>query len=705
MPPDLLPLFLGTAYACLGLSGLRLTRLDGAGFGWTRLCVAGLSAAVLEWYALYGLTFEPPQPNDLVGSLLALTSLGALLEFSRRAVAHRLQLGPVAQSLAGLAIAALGIASLAATEGGIYDRLVFAQRSVGLTLAAISLLFVMPYRLRGALWNRGAGLALLLGLLVALALPSAWPLVPGVALAAIFLRVVYVIRHRDTQSIFAAWSVAEFGMVALLLLLAVLNAQTKGREVIRLEGLQFLRLTEAAAAALEPEDVGALQGDPSDLGSKTFEDVSRRLLAIQQLVRPASRPQTASRFAYLMAARDGRVVFLVDQPYEPEDPTAPGDPYDEASPELVQALSDGTPFLEGPLPDRYGTWVSAFAPVRDQSGQLLALLGIDFDAGDWAALEEAARLGTILNWTLLLIIALSIFTSVGLGNEAREQLKRSEQMFRTAADYVATWEYWVGPDGTMLHTSPACETITGYKPDALRRHPRRLLKIVHPDDRERVAEHLRSCRHDAPAGQFDFKIVRQDRSVAWISHSCQPVYDADGRWNGRRASNRDITNLRQAELTLARQERLQQGCQQGLRRLLGREGAAYVRDALEIAGPAGGCSCVALLRLAADTSLTPVETWPPGRAAICPLPWESVRARALPILSVGETFELLPRETRDLTGPMRGAHIAVLPLLEGGKLHGLVAFAAPPTREPWSRAELATLATLASGLSVALARG
>jgi hypothetical protein len=45
MPGDLLPLILGAAYACLGLSGLRLARLDGPLQGWSRLCVAGLVAA------------------------------------------------------------------------------------------------------------------------------------------------------------------------------------------------------------------------------------------------------------------------------------------------------------------------------------------------------------------------------------------------------------------------------------------------------------------------------------------------------------------------------------------------------------------------------------------------------------------------------------------------------------------------------------
>lgn len=705
MPFDLIPFFLGTAYACLGLSGLRLARLDGIGSGWTRLCTAGLAGALLEWYSLAALDVLSREPNDLIGSLLAFVSLGALLEFSRRAVTRRFGLGCVAQVSAGVLIATAGVLVLAMTEGGIYSRVVFTQRSLGLALAGLSLLLIMPYPEKGRGWARAAGLMLLLGLAACPLTGNVWPLIAGLFAAAILLRAVHAVRHRETRGVFAGWAGAEYAAIALLLALGMHFANQRGQNMLRLEEMQFLQLTEAAAAALDPDEVAAIEGNMGDLDRPAFINVSRRLLAIQQAARSTRQPGTSSRFAYLMALRGEHVIFLADQPFDPEQPVQPGEPYDEASKELLQALESGAPFLEGPLADRYGTWVSAFAPVRDQAGTLVALLGIDFDAREWATIEENARQTTLRNWTLLSVIALSIFTSVGLALEAQQQFRRSAQMFRIAADHTASWEYWVDPNGRMLHTSPASEEITGYKPEAFRSHPRQLLRLIHPDDRRRMADHLRSCAQDAPACEFDFRIRTRDGRTAWISHSCHSVYDDDGIWNGRRASNRDITSLRQAEMTLARQERLQHGCQQALRRLLGREGAKYLKDALDLAGQAGGCACVALMQLRPDQSIEPVATWPPGAEAQCPIPWDSLRERVLPILSVGETFELLPRETRDSPGPMRGAHIAILPLLEAGNLWGLAAFAAPPTRDPWSRAEIGTLATLASGLSVALTRG
>lgn len=720
MAADFAPLALGTAYACLGVSGLRLTRLEGRGLGWARLCAAGVISALLEWYALYDTAFGTRQPNDLTGSLLALAALVAWAEFSRRAMARRFSLAVWAQVGLGLVVLGSAVAAFVVYDQsaagtfhqGIYQRLVFTQRSAGLLMAALTLAVILPGPWRDARWTRLAGLSLGAGLLGFWFLYArgdspavlAIPLVPGVAAAAVLLRVLYVASHRETRRVFGQWALLEFAVLALLLVAATLSAQRHGQATMQLEGRQLIQITEAAAAAFEPANVGALTGTRADLDTAAHRSVSRRLLTIQNIVRSTTRMEHGCRFAYLMGLRGGRVVFLADEPRDPDNPTAPGDPYDEASAELLQAFADGKPLLEGPMPDRYGVWVSAFAPIRDPGGKILALLGIDFDAGDWDQIEQDARLASTLNWTLIMMIALSVFTSVGLGLEAQHQLRRSEHLFKTAADYTSTWDYWVGPDGRMVYTSLASEKITGYAPERFSNHPRRLLKIVDPGDRARMAEHLRACAHDAPACEFDFRIIRKDGQTAWIKHNCESVYDDDGRWTGRRASNRDITALRTAELALVRQERLQGACHQALRRLLGREGGRNIQEALDLAARAGDCTHAAVFRVAADQRVRPIAVWPPGTEIPPTQAWETWHERALPVLAIGESFELLPRETRAFPGNLGGSHIAILPILERGELTGVAAFAAPAARGQWARGEMAALATLASGLSVALQR-
>lgn len=707
------PFVLGTAYACMGLSGLRLARLNGQGLGWRRFCTAALISALLEWYVLYNAAHGIRQPNDLVGSLLALLALAAWGEFARRAVEHRfrpsvwlhLLMGTAAVSLALVAFTVFNMGAPDDFHHGIYPRLIFTQHVTGIFLAALSLAVFMPGREPGDRWTRLAGVVLFVGLLgfcllyALRAAPAAirLPLIPAVAAAAILLRAACIARHRETRRAFSRWALLEFAVLALLLAGAALNARQSGRETIRIEMRHLLKTCEVAAAAFELGNVEAAENAPEDSAS-----LSRRLLAITHSTTAA---QHGSRRAWVVALHNGQTVFLGSQPDDPEQPVRPGDPYDQDCPELLQAFEDGQPFIEGPVGGHFGNRVSAFAPIRDSGGKIVALLGIDFDGTEWARIATDAQRTTILHWTLAMMIALSLFTAIGLGLEAQHQLRHSERLFRTAADYTSTWDYWVGADGRMIYTSLASEKVTGYPPKRFLHHPRRLLKIVDPGDRARMIEHLRSCASDAPACEFDFKIIRKDGKSAWIKHSCAAVYDDNGRWQGRRASNRDITALRVAELALARQERLLGGCHQALRHLLGRGGSRHIREALDLAARAGGCCHAAIFRVGADQRVRPIATWPPGTDIPRTTVWESWRERALPILSVGESFELLPRETRGFPGALNGSHIAILPILERTQLTGVAAFAAPERHGPWSHAEIAALATLASGFSVALERG
>ncbi len=139
---------------------------------------------------------------------------------------------------------------------------------------------------------------------------------------------------------------------------------------------------------------------------------------------------------------------------------------------------------------------------------------------------------------------------------AEEALRESEERFRTVADFTYDWEYWIDPDGNHIYVSPSCERVTGYRADEFQTNPGLLEAITHADDRFIVAEHLRHEPADHSALSAEFRIITRGGEERWIDHACQPVYGADGRWLGRRASQRDITDRKQAEETLRRYERI-----------------------------------------------------------------------------------------------------------------------------------------------------
>ena len=132
--------------------------------------------------------------------------------------------------------------------------------------------------------------------------------------------------------------------------------------------------------------------------------------------------------------------------------------------------------------------------------------------------------------------------------QADDALRASEEKFRTLVDWTYDWENWIDPQGNIVYTSPACERITGYGPAEFIRDPDLLIHIVHPDDRDLYREHHQII-HDETIGvnTVEYRIVGRNSAERWIEHVCRPLFGVDNRYLGRRISNRDITERKQAE--------------------------------------------------------------------------------------------------------------------------------------------------------------
>ncbi len=130
-------------------------------------------------------------------------------------------------------------------------------------------------------------------------------------------------------------------------------------------------------------------------------------------------------------------------------------------------------------------------------------------------------------------------------------IRESEERYRTIADYTYDWEYWQGPQGEFLYIAPSCKRVTGYSQADFISNPNLVYQIIHAEDRHLMEAHLADIHHE-DTGTVDFRIVTKDGEVRWIAHGCQAVHAGDGRFMGRRASNRDITDRKQAEEQIQR---------------------------------------------------------------------------------------------------------------------------------------------------------
>lgn len=130
-----------------------------------------------------------------------------------------------------------------------------------------------------------------------------------------------------------------------------------------------------------------------------------------------------------------------------------------------------------------------------------------------------------------------------------KQLQESEARFRTVADFTFDWEYWEGQNQEIIYMTPSCERITGYSPVEFAADPGLLLRIIHPEDRRLMDQHLHDIAYQ-DGSLVDFRIVRRDGEIRWITHNCRAVSDRNGQPMGRRVSNRDNTERKQALLRL-----------------------------------------------------------------------------------------------------------------------------------------------------------
>ena len=168
-------------------------------------------------------------------------------------------------------------------------------------------------------------------------------------------------------------------------------------------------------------------------------------------------------------------------------------------------------------------------------------------------------LGFLIALLAFLVIAYlwNLFSSQKKVQQAESKLIESAKELRTMVDYSYDWEVWLGVDGICKYMSPSCERITGYTREEFLANTGLFLNIIHPDDRVRVSTHrqqhlLLGCEKS----DMEFRLITKAGETRWIWHQCQAALDQQGNWLGRRASNRDITLLKEKEERLRYSELL-----------------------------------------------------------------------------------------------------------------------------------------------------
>ncbi len=214
-------------------------------------------------------------------------------------------------------------------------------------------------------------------------------------------------------------------------------------------------------------------------------------------------------------------------------------------------------------PESFGGGHFLGLPIRT-SGQLHGWMCFgrragetDFDDEDERiAVSLAARLAVVYENAMLFDTvqrhAARLQVATGERERSRTRLMESEERFRQIAESIKEVFWLTDPSkNEMLYISPAYEEIWGRRADSLYVSPRGWLDAVHPEDAERVRHAMETKQREGTYHE-EYRIVRPDGSIRWVSDKAFPVRDSLGSVYRIAGVAEDITVRREGEAEIAR---------------------------------------------------------------------------------------------------------------------------------------------------------
>jgi PAS domain S-box-containing protein len=359
---------------------------------WSRLGLFALLQALQAWVAMFQLS-DAGSPGRIVTHLVICGGALALLRGVRDLPRF---------VLPGAALHAFGLAAIAGGAGG-----------------------VEAY---ASWWSRGA--------------PFAMGALPVLVIAATFgaWRSLALVR-RDEESaaprhgLFPGWGSPALAVPVLLLILAAgwLAADRAGRVSDQALRRHLLDRARIAASGVTSADLAWFTGQESDTAAVDYRALRARLVGMCEA-------QSDIRFIYIMVRDADGVRFVMDsEPVrftDPEEPLSlPGEVYEESTPEFLASFENGKPFVEGPVSDRWGVWVSALSPLHEaKTGAVTAVFGMDVAADLWGREVARQRLAPLALCLFLALLAVAFLISLPEMRRQTNRVRRMERLYRTLVE-------------------------------------------------------------------------------------------------------------------------------------------------------------------------------------------------------------------------------------------------------------------------------
>jgi diguanylate cyclase (GGDEF)-like protein len=180
---------------------------------------------------------------------------------------------------------------------------------------------------------------------------------------------------------------------------------------------RMLDIANCAAGSINGDILGALKAEDAD--TPEYRQIYNTLDVFCKNV----------ELEYVYAIRDegnGKFTFTVDP-----DPVDPGEFGEEVKyTEALAAAARGTAALdETPYTDAWGTFYSAYSPVRDSSGRIAGIIAADFSS-QWFEAQLSQRTGTTILSSVAILLTTVLIAAVMSLITVRPFVQRQEQLSR-----------------------------------------------------------------------------------------------------------------------------------------------------------------------------------------------------------------------------------------------------------------------------------
>lgn len=139
-------------------------------------------------------------------------------------------------------------------------------------------------------------------------------------------------------------------------------------------------------------------------------------------------------------------------------------------------------------------------------------------------------------------------------SEAETERDQVEERYRTLIDEIPALTYlaWADEVGSRVYVSAQVRAMTGYSPAEWLAEPEVWLRLIHPDDRERVLTEYRRCVSTGEAFVCEYRAVTREGRQVWWRDEARFLPDATGQHSYLRGLVVDITERKEAQEALRR---------------------------------------------------------------------------------------------------------------------------------------------------------